>query len=300
MLLGMFETVLSAVCFGMLAVIAKLGYASGLSGPVMMQQRFSFGAIILLLALAVGKPSLLRPSRSLLAKTAFMGGIFYVAQSSLFVKALATLPAATASLIFYFYPVPLTLASALALKQKIDRCAYLALALVILGCGLVFHDAFVHDIPLEGLKYILAAMIVFSCYLLLMQRLLKNENPQRVSFWVVFFAAVSFNAINGPSALFELNARQLGLGLLLGLVPTALAVSFLYRAIERIGAAWVSIFSTFETVATVLAAHVFLGDPLLAVQFIGAGLIITGIALPNIRMLRLKNSMCAKHPGNGA
>jgi len=78
--------------------------------------------------------------------------------------------------------------------------------------------------------------------------------------------------------------------MVLGLVPTALAISLLYLAIERIGSAWVSIFSTFEPVATLAAAHLLLGEEVALLQLGGAALIIAGIVLPNARLLRLKTS----------
>ncbi len=289
MLRGLCYSVISAVCFGMIAVLAKLGYGLGLDAPTMLQQRFGFGALLLLAWLALRRPSLLRPTPRLLAKAALLGSI-YLVQSSLFFLALERLPASTTALVFYLYPVAVTLLAVPLLGQRLDRCAVASLALVMGGCGLVFHDAFSKGLSGPGLMLALGAMAVFSGYLLLVQFLLRGEEPLRATFYVILFTALGFTLWNGPQGLLEADPRRLGLGLVLGLVPTALAISLLYAAIERVGSAWTSIFSTFEPVATLTAAHLLLAEDVALVQLGGAALIVAGIVLPNARLLRVRRS----------
>lgn len=289
MLRGLCYSVISAICFGMIAVLAKLGYGLGLDAATMLQQRFGFGALLLLAWLAVRRRALLKPSPRLLAKAALLGGI-YLVQSSLFFLALESLPASTTALVFYFYPVAVTLLAVPFLGQRLDRCTLASLALVMAGCGLVFHDAFARNLPGAGLVFALAAMAVFSGYLLLVQVLLRGEEPLRATFYVILFTALGFTLWNGPANLLEAAPDRLGLGLILGLVPTALAISLLYAAIEKIGSAWVSIFSTFEPVATLAAAHLLLAEDVALVQLGGAALIIAGIVLPNARLLRIRRA----------
>lgn len=287
MLRGLCYSVISAICFGMIAVLAKLGYGLGLTAPAMLQQRFGFGALLLLAWLLVRRRSLLRPTPRLLAKAALLGCI-YLAQSSLFFLALERIPASTTALVFYFYPVAVTLLAVPLLGQRLDRCTLAALALVMAGCGLVFHDAFLKGLSGPGLALALGSMAVFSGYLLLVQVLLRGEEPLRATFYVILCTAIGFTLWNGPGGFWESEPQRLGLGLVLGLVPTALAISLLYLAIEKIGSAWVSIFSTFEPVATLAAAHLLLGEEVALLQLGGAALIIAGIVLPNARLLRLK------------
>lgn len=288
MIRGLIYSVVSAVCFGMMAVLAKLGYAAGLSGRDMLQYRFVFGAILLLLLFLVRDRSLLKASPRLLAKSALLGGVLYVIQSTLFFRALETIPASTTALLFYFYPVTVTLLAALFLRQRIDRRSTWSLVLVMSGCGLVFYDAFMKSLAAEGLACALGSMATFSIYLLLVQVLLRDEDPLRFTFYVVVFAALAFSLWNGPAALLDPSPKRLVLGLAMALVPTTLAISLLFLAIEKIGSAWVSIFSTFEPVATLTAAHFVLGEEVVWIQFLGAALIIVGIILPNACLLRMR------------
>ncbi|MES9995364.1 EamA family transporter [Desulfovibrio aminophilus] len=295
MIRGMLYSVISAICYGMMAIMAKLGFAAGMDTWGMLQHRFAFGALILAVVLLIRNPAALRPSPRLLAKAALLGCVFYVFQSVLFFMALERIPASTTALVFYFYPVAVTLLSALIFRLRIDRYVVASLTLVMLGCALVFYDAFLKGLSGAGVFYALASMVLFSAYLIAVQLLLRNEEPLQATFFVVLFAALAFTVINGPGTIFQLNTiERLGIGLSLGIVPTALAISLLYLAIEKIGSAWTSIFSTFEPVATLAAAGLILGEQVVALQLFGVAFIVAGIVLPNARMLTARKTMGTK------
>jgi drug/metabolite transporter (DMT)-like permease len=64
------------------------------------------------------------------------------------------------------------------------------------------------------------------------------------------------------------------------------AVTFLYLAIEKVGSAYASIFSSIEPVATLAAAALLLEENVVLLQVGGAALIVAGIVLPNLQLLR--------------
>ncbi len=285
LLSGLIYSVVSAVCFGMMAIIAKLGFAAGLSGAHMLQYRFTFASAMLALVLAAKDPRLFRISRSSLLKCLGLGSVGYASQSMLFMQTLGYLPASTTELILYSYPVVVTLLSVLIFRLPLTRSIGAALVLVSLGAALVFHDAFSKHLDPVGLIYAVAVVAVFSAYLLCVQAVLKGEKPLRMTFYVVLSAALTYNLVNGPAAFLDMTPTRLGLGLILGLVPTTVAASCLYLAIERIGSAYTSIFCSLEPVATLVAAHLLLGEEVAALQLAGVVLIVAGIVLPNLRLL---------------
>lgn len=296
MLQGLLYSMVAAVCFGMLAVIAKFGFAAGLSGVEMLQYRFTFAACILAGVLAVKDRSLFRIAPAQLLKCAALGAVGYASQSALFMKTLEYLPASTTELILYTYPVVVTLLSALIFRLPLTRTIGLALVLTTAGAALVFHDAFSRRLDPVGLLYALIVVAVFSTYLLCIQSLLKGERPLRSTFYVVLFAALTYNAVNGPQTFLGMDAGRLGYGLLLGLIPTAVAASCLYLAIERIGSAYTSIFSSLEPVATMVAAHLLLGEEIAAPQLAGVACIVAGIVLPNLGLLGLARRLGRNPP----
>ena len=286
MIQGLIYSVISAIAFGMLAVLVKMGYAVGLGGAEMMQYRFTFAVLILLVVILFKDPSLLRISLSGLLKCAFIGLVVYGAQTTCFVKALETIPASTTALILYVYPVTVTLLSVVFFKLKITRVMAWALALVMAGCCLVFYDAFLNSVDSVGLMYAAGAMIIFSCYLILVQKMLSGVRPLSATFYVMIFAAVTFTATGDPALWLELTMDKALIGLALGVIPGVIAVGFLYTAVEKIGGAYTSIFSSIEPVATLVAAHYFIGEDVVPLQVAGAVLIVGGIILPNAKLLR--------------
>ena len=288
---GLVLSVLSAVCFGFLPVFGKLGYAAGLDLGGMLFCRFFFAALFVgLYFLVSGRVAGLRRLRvpwKTLWRTALIGGLIYPLQSLCFFAAVAYIPASTTTLVYYGYPLTVTLLFWAVGGQRPGRNVWISLSLIGAGICLVFFNAFLQHTEPLGLLLAAGSMTVFSFYLLLVQRFLTGRDPLVFTFWVLTFAACTF-AIGGlpSSGLFHapLEAWLVGLGL--GLVPTALAVTLLYRAVSHIGSPYVSLFSTLEPGVTVLVSWVILGEPLLPLKLGGLALIVAGIVLPNLKMIR--------------
>ncbi|MBG0789188.1 MAG: DMT family transporter [Desulfovibrionaceae bacterium] len=283
MIRGLIYSIISAAAFGSMAILVKFGYEAGMSGAVMMQFRFSFAVICLLPILLIKDRRLLVISPRALASCAFLGLVVYWSQTTCFVAALKTIPASTTALVFYGHPVAVTLLSAIFLGMKIDRVVVGSLFLVMAGCGLVFFDAFLRKADGLGLLYASGALAVFSLYLILVQVLIRKLPPLTATFYVMLFTAISFTLSGDISAWTRLTGEQAAIGIALGIIPGVIAVTLLYEAIERIGSAWASIFSSVEPIVTLAAAAAFLDENVVMLQMGGAALIILGILAPNLR-----------------
>jgi drug/metabolite transporter (DMT)-like permease len=282
---GLACSLLSAVSFGTLAILVKLGHRAGMTDLALLQYRFLFGAALLFLYLLIREPHLLRIRPAALGKAALLGFVLYGLQSTLFFKALRYIPASTASLILYVYPVVVTVLSVLFLGLRAGRTLILSLAVLTAGCCLVFYDAFLRDMNLLGILLAFGTTLTFSLYLVLTQVFLKGEEPLSAAFYVILSAAVLFLFLHDPLELLQLDAPRVSLALLLGLVPTAVAIVFLFRAIAAVGSAYTAVFSTLEPVTTVVLAAVVLGEAVVLLQWAGMALIVAGIAAPNLEQL---------------
>lgn len=288
---GLIYSIISAFAFGSMAILVKLGYNAGLGGNEMMQYRFTYAIAILAFYLFIKDRSLLRISFRDLGKCAIIGMVVYWAQTTCFVRGLATIPASTAALVLYVYPVTVTLLSAIFLKMKIDRLVAISLSLVIGGSCLVFYDAFLKSVDATGLMYATGAMVVFSTYLVLVQVLLKGIKPMTATLYVMSFAALSFNLSGTPEVWLSPSRDAVLIGFALGLLPGVIAVTTLYLAIEKVGSAYASIFSSIEPVVTLAGAAMFLSEEVVMLQISGAALIIVGIVLPNLRALQIRKRL---------
>lgn len=286
MLKGCIFSMLAAVAFGMSAIFVKLCYATGMRDMDVLQFRWTAGAVLLLLLLLLRNPHLLKAGWKTIGKAFVLGVVFHGLGGVCWVKSLKYIPASTAALILYFYPVVVTLLSRLVFQMKTGRVVLLSLALITVGCGFVFYDAFLKALSMEGLVLAVATMAVFSLCMIFNQIFIRGERYMTLTFYMVFLTGVLFSALSNPLRMAEMSGYQLFLGLCMGLIPTAAAYLLHFRAIEAVGSAYTSIFSTFEPITTVVMACLLLGENIVVWQVLGIPFIIGGIVLPNVQELR--------------
>lgn len=292
MLKGLIFSIISATCYGCLPIFGKLGYSLGMNEVEMLQYRFGLGAILLGLWLAFTDPGALRLPKRTLMGVLLMGFLLYPIQGTCFLRSLKTISAATTSLILYFYPVAVTLMAAIFFRQRITRPAAISLIMVTCGCGLVFFETFRQTANPEGIAYALGAMAAFSCNITISQVMLKKGSPLGNTFYVILAAGTAFTVANGGLPEFgTMTPERAALAVSFAIIPTVLAVGMLYLAIDCIGGAYTSIFSTLEPVVTVILAYLLLGEALAPIQLAGAVCIIAGIILPNLALIRTKQGV---------
>ncbi len=279
---GMLLSLASGLCYGSLGVLAKFGYAQGMGVGLVLQCRFLFGAAFIFVFLLATRRRLLRLDLRGLAMVAAIGMALYCAQSSFFFRSVRHIPISTTVLILYGYPVTVTLLSIALYKLRLTRLLGGSLLLVTGGCGLICYDAFLRELDATGVLYAFGSLCTFTLYLIVVQKVMQGRNPLSVSFYMILFTGLGFLILEGPATLATLAPANLPVALGLGFIPTALAVTLLFLAIERIGSAHASIFSSLEPVAALLAAHAFLGEPIVMLQVAGMLLILAGIILPNM------------------
>lgn len=299
MYLGLLFALLSSVCFGIMAVLAKLSYADGLDGLGLQQIRYTLAVPIMALMLGVWKPRLLLPSKSVLLKAVIMGGVLCGIQCPTYFIGVETIPASSASLIVSFYPVTTALLAAYFLGQRIDLATGTAIGLVLAGCALVFLDAFSRPIELKGALLVVISTLTYSVYLVFGQVALRNENPLRATFWVIVMTAVSLNLLAGPGRWSGYDLNDIYWGAVFGLVCSVLGISFLYLALEKVGSAHVAIFASLDPVIGVTGAALVLGEKVVAWQIAGMFLIVTGIILPNLGHLLARRRAVLSPTGDG-
>jgi drug/metabolite transporter (DMT)-like permease len=148
---------LSAACFGAMAIFGKLAYDAGVSPGALLLVRFTLAAVLLGIVLlarpglrraatrpaqgeAAGRPVMTRGR--VLAIAVGLGAVGYATQASLFFSALQLMDASLLALILYACPVMVTVAAALPGRDRLTprRGAALVAAsggtlLVLLGAG---------------------------------------------------------------------------------------------------------------------------------------------------------------------
>ncbi len=283
LLKGMVFSLLSAFSIGTLGILGRLGFAAGMSEFAILQNRWMLGALILFIYLALTDARSLCIDRRTLLKAAVLGAGFQFLAGFTYFKAIGFIPLATTTLIIYFYPVMVTLGAAVFYKLPLRAEVVSALFIIVAGVLLVFFDALRAEMNLTGVLYAGANMVIFSGYLLAAQSFLRGQNPLVLTFYMALAAGLAFSLFHSPLSILQATAQELFIGLLLGLIPTAVSYVFSFLAIKKAGSAYLAIFSTFELVTVLVLANVILGEGIHIYQVGGMALIMAGIALPQLR-----------------
>ncbi|AEA34069.1 DMT family transporter [Hippea maritima] len=282
---GIFS-ILSAASFASLVVIVRLGYDTGLSTLNMLLLRFGFAVILMGGFFLIFKRETLKAKKSTLIKAFFTGSILYTLQAFSFFKGVKYASPNVVEFILYLYPAMVSVISRFVFKESFNFYKIFYITVILIGFAFIFKEAFHSKASLLGILFSSLAMVVYSFYLICIELFVKDENAITFSFYTIFFAFLSFLIINLFLGLPQFSSQKVFIGLLLGLIPTFFAIMFLFLAIDNIGSALTSVFSSVEPVITVFLSFFILHLSLTPNQFIGGFLILVGVFLVNIYHLR--------------
>lgn len=251
---------MSALQFGLVVLLGKFVRRHGLSVEAMLSIRFGLGAVLLAAALiASRRPLLAAPGeRAGLAVLALVG---YAVEATFFFTALGHGTVAAVTLLFFTYPVLVTLGTWAIGRGTPARQTILALGCALVGSAIVVGTGAGLQIETLGVVLALASATTFTGYLIGADVVLRRTNALTSAMWVSAGASLGLfvyaNAIGRwrlPTASSEWFPL-IGMGL-----ASAGAFVCLMEGIQRIGAVRTAIVSALEPLAAATLAWVFLGE----------------------------------------
>jgi drug/metabolite transporter (DMT)-like permease len=274
--LGVTYIVVSAICFGAMAIMARVAYAAGVDTTTLLALRFALaGAILVAIALARGEPW---PTGRTLFALILLGAVGYGGQAFTFFTALTLAPAGLVALLLYLYPALVTALSALVLGEKLTARKLAALAIALLGTALTIGPASAAS-PL-GIVLGVGAAAIYAVYIIACSRLSTRVAARPMATVVIASAGVVFTAAafaRGP-AWPQTPAGWLAVAGI-AVFSTVVAIVLFFAGLERIGPTRAAVLSTIEPLCTVLLAATFLGERIAPWQLLGGALILTAVVL---------------------
>ena len=274
--------VVSAACFGTLAVLTPLAYKAGAAPLSLLAWRFMFAS--LLLALVAGARDwrgLLAPRGDLLRYSA-LALTGYGAASVCFFFALKFADAAVVAVLLYAYPAFVTIATWVFLGEKATRGKAAAVLVTFVGCAMVvglFGGA--AHVAWPGIVLGLGAAVGYTMFNLLSHRWLPGRSQlvmMTYTFGIAAIMAAVLSLASGQTlspALWQPQAWWL-IGAIV-LVPTFAAVVLYLQGIRGLGPSQAAVVSTLEPLFTIVLAWLVLGQHLSWLQLAGAGLVLAGV-----------------------
>jgi drug/metabolite transporter (DMT)-like permease len=268
--------------FGVIVVVGKRVLERGMTVESMLAFRFGAAAILLVIVLvAMRRPILAAPGeRGGLAALAVFG---YAVEATLFFTAARHGTAAAVTLLFFTYPVFVTLGAWLLGRRAPARLTVVALVCAVAGAAIVAGTGAGLAVETAGVTFALAAAVTYSAYLVGADLVLRLTNPLTSAMWVSGGASAALFAFSIISGRFTspTNAADWWALLAMGLASAGAFVC-LMGALQRIGAVRTSIVSATEPLSAAFLGFVFLDETVGAGTAIGGGLILVAAVVASL------------------
>ena len=266
----------SATCFGTLAIFAKLGYRAGFGAEQLLALRFIAASLGMIIVAGLARQNPLALPRRGVA-TLLLMGFLYAGQAFAFFFALRTLPASLVELILYSYPALVALASWALYRRRPPPLHLLALAMSFVGVALLLGG--LTSAVGVGLVFAVAAPIFYTLYILTGDRFMAGVPALTAGALTLTGAAITWTLAAGLTGHLLPPSSGSAWLILLGLavVPTMIASTTFLAALPRIGGSRAALLSTWEPVVTVSLAVVLLGDTLRPLQVAGGLLVLAAV-----------------------
>ena len=274
--IGAFYILASALCFGSMAVFARMAYASGIDIPTLLLLRFTMAAV-LMWTLLLAKGEKLPKGKGMVMLVA-MGAIGYAGQAFSYFTALTLASAGLVSLLLYLFPAIVAILSRIVFRHPLTRMQIAAVVVALAGSVLTIGKA--GDGKPLGIFFGILAAFIYSVYILAGSRFPKDVTPTASTTVITSAAAVTYAVV---VAVKGFHPPGTGMGWLavvaIALVCTVLAILFFFEGLARVGAVRASVFSTVEPVFTVVLAAILLGEAITPMRVLGGTLIVGAVLL---------------------
>ena len=273
---GVIYTIVSAIGFGCLAIFSGIAYRYGANLSTVVCSRFLFASMILWSIIFIKKHDF-KIGKAKIISLSILGGVGYNAVAYLYFASLRYIPTSIVALIFYSYPVIVSILSYFIFKESFSKYKLLALGLSMLGLLLIV--GFVSDdINIFGVMLIISAAILYSVYIIACNKVVEGVNPIVTTTYIstsAFGMALIIGLFSGGLFVMELGA-WISL-FFMGALSTALSILLFFEGLKRIGPSKTSIISTVELLVTTALAAIIFSEVIKGTQIVGGVLIVASI-----------------------
>jgi drug/metabolite transporter (DMT)-like permease len=270
---GVILVLISAIAFGTMATVAHHAHVSGLDVGTLMLLRFGIAAAVVAAIARVRREAW--PRGRTLAWLVLMGAGLYFGQSLAF-SALRSIPAATASLLLYLYPVFVTLLSVAFFGERLTWSKAGALGLALVGTALTIGPVAGGD--RLGVALAIGSAVLYALYIVVGSRHGDPAAPMARTATVMIAGTASYAVLASVQGLAPITPAAFGWAALLALISVVAIGAFLI-GLATISPVDASILSALEPIVTAIMAVVFLGQPLTPFQIAGGAIVLAAVMI---------------------
>ena len=280
---GYIAITLASILWGTMGILAKLAYGYGISPEALIALRLtiSFTTLAAILGLFSRKSFRIQKTDILLF---LILGVFAIAfQRISYFYAVNLTTATLAAILFYTYPVFVTLYAVLFLKEKITFGTLLAIVLTFFGAALVVrvYDLASLSTNLVGIISGMLSSLLFVLFFIVTKRLRNSYSGWTLTLYGDGIGMLTLTPIICASIpnIIEFPLQLWLLIIAIAWVPSLLAYLLYSYALKYVKASKGSILGVLEPLSAAMFSAAFLGENLEGLQTVGIALALVGVVL---------------------
>jgi drug/metabolite transporter (DMT)-like permease len=291
--IGPLCAVIGVLGFSFKAILIKLAYAATpVDSLSLLALRMLYAApFFMVMAYVSGRGASARPlTPADWRALAVLGFLGYYLASLLDFEGLQYIGVSLERLVLFLNPTIVVVLSALLLKKPITRRAVAALVLSYAGIAIVMW----HDLRVSGdaravalgTGLVFASAVAYALYLVWSGEVIARLGSSRFIAWAMLastaFVLLHF-ALMRPLSALSVPPRVHQLTVAMAIFSTVLPTWLIAESIRRMGANMASLVGSLGPVFTIGLGAVILGDPIHALQLVGAALVLMGVLLVTLK-----------------
>ncbi len=287
---GIALILLASLLFGSSGAIGKPAMLAGMSPVQVAAARIGLSALVLLIGVALFRPTLLRVRRGEWRLLAGYGLLGVAGVQLFYFVAAARIPVGVAILLEFTSPVLIALWVRFVRGIRLPRAMWAGIGLAMTGLALVAQVWDGLRLDAVGLLAGMLAAVCSAAYFLLGEHGVSTRHPLGMVTWGMVIGALAVCAIappwtwpvdvlSGSAAFGPWQPPVWALLVALTLISTVLAYLAGITALRHLPASVASVLGLCEPLVATALAWALLGESLAILQLIGAGVLLTGATI---------------------
>jgi len=284
--------VVASIIWGTMGILGKLAFEYGIQPATLIALRLLISSLTILVPIALFKREFFRIQKKDVLQLLALGVFAIAFQRITYFYAVDLTTATIAAILFYTYPILVTIHSSLFLKEKITPSIIFAIVLAFLGVALVVkaYEATWLSSNLSGIIFGILSSILFALYFLMIKRL----RGRYINWTLILYGDGIGTLVLTPLIGFSFSEiigypQQLWLLVLaIAWFPSLLAYLLYSYALKHVESSKGSILSVMEPLSAAVFSATILKENFELPQIIGVTLALAGVLLLFYKP-RLKN-----------
>jgi drug/metabolite transporter (DMT)-like permease len=270
-LIGVFLVALSAACFGVNPIFARMAFGTGANPGTFLFIRYAIASVLMVVILAAKQ--LNYPKGRPLAVLILAGILGLGGSTFCYFTALTLAPVSLVVVITYMYPALVSLFPVVFLKEDVSYSKIAGLFLTLLG--IAFTAAPFSRGEYLGIVFSMITAIVYALFLIFGNAAIHEAGLLPASTVIVVSATLAYGAVVAiQGAQWPMGPIGWGATVASALISTVSGLVCLLAGLRRIDTANAAMISTFEVVVSIALAVIVLKEAITWSKAVGAALII--------------------------